>query len=80
MCFLNLSLAAFFIIVSVSSTIHTKYDDMTTKQVLSFALITLVLGIVVLTLIWGVYQLIYGVLLRKLNRNYKELAKLDGLN
>lgn len=28
---------------------------------------------------WLYYQLVYGILLRKLNKNYKELAKLDEL-
>jgi hypothetical protein len=36
----------------------------------------LVTGIMLL-LFWGFYQLLYGILLKKLNRNYIELAKLD---
>jgi|TARA_B110001469_G_scaffold42871_1_gene42333 hypothetical protein len=36
----------------------------------------LVTGIMLL-LFWGFYQLLYGILLNKLNRNYTELAKLD---
>ena len=34
----------------------------------------------VLFLYWLFYQLLYGILLRKLNRNYTELAKLEELN
>ena len=36
----------------------------------------LVTGIMLL-FFWGFYQLLYGILLKKLNRNYIELAKLD---
>ena len=34
--------------------------------------ITIALG-----LLWGLYRIIYGLLLRKLNRNYRELKKLE---
>ena len=34
--------------------------------------ITITLG-----LLWGLYRIIYGLLLRKLNRNYRELKKLE---
>ncbi|WP_299120780.1 hypothetical protein [uncultured Tenacibaculum sp.] len=37
------------------------------------------LGFMVLIL-WLFYKIIYGVLLRKLNKNYKELSKLEDLN
>tara|TARA_B110000091_G_C13729872_1_gene438551 strand:+ start:36 stop:650 length:615 start_codon:yes stop_codon:yes gene_type:complete len=40
-------------------------------------LIMLIVTIVMLLLLWGFYQLLYGILLKKLNRNYTELAKLD---
>ena len=36
--------------------------------------------IIVFALLWLFYRLVYGILLRKLNRNYKELAKLDDIN
>jgi uncharacterized membrane protein YdcZ (DUF606 family) len=35
--------------------------------------------LVILLVFWLFYQLLYGILLRKLNRNYKELAKLEGI-
>jgi dolichyl-phosphate-mannose--protein O-mannosyl transferase len=41
------------------------------------------LGVVILTsvvivgLFWLFYRLLYGILLRKLNTNYKELKKID---
>ncbi|MGC4039645.1 MAG: hypothetical protein QM710_02300 [Flavobacterium sp.] len=33
--------------------------------------------LVVVSAIWGFYKLIYGILLGKLNKNYKELKKID---
>ena len=40
--------------------------------ILLMALATLI----ILLLFWGFYQLLYGILLKKLNKNYTELAKL----
>ncbi len=36
--------------------------------------------IIFLGLFWLFYQLLYGILLKKLNKNYKELSKLEELN
>lgn len=41
-----------------------------------YLLIGLVATILMLGIIWGIYSLLYGILLRKLKRNYKELRKL----
>ena len=43
-------------------------------------LIMMLVTIIMLFLFWGFYQLLYGILLNKLNRNYIELAKLDQEN
>ena len=43
-------------------------------------LIMMLVTIIMLFLFWGFYQLLYGILLNKLNRNYNELAKLDQEN
>ena len=43
-------------------------------------LIMTLVTIIMLFLFWGFYQLLYGILLNKLNRNYIELAKLDQEN
>jgi len=40
-------------------------------------LIMMLVTVIMLLLFWGFYQLLYGILLNKLNRNYIELAKLD---
>ncbi|WP_439131954.1 hypothetical protein [Polaribacter sp.] len=36
--------------------------------------------LIALVLLWLFYKIVYGILLKKLNRNYKELAKLDALS
>ncbi len=40
-------------------------------------ILVLVIGAAVLLISWLLYQLIYGLLLRRLNKNYKELEKMD---
>ena len=32
---------------------------------------------IILMIIWGIYTLIYGLLLRKLKANYKEIKRLE---
>ncbi|MFV8226067.1 hypothetical protein [Christiangramia aquimixticola] len=48
----------------------------TTNWILFIGGILLIL-IVLLGLIWLIYRLVYGILLRRLNKNYKELKKLE---
>ena len=43
-------------------------------------LIMMLVTTIMLFLFWGFYQLLYGILLKKLNKNYIELAKLDQEN
>ena len=43
----------------------------------SIILIMVIITVIILTVIWSFYQLIYGNLLKKINRNYRELKKLD---
>ena len=48
-----------------------------TNGKLIVALITIVVTVVFVGLIWLFYKLIYGILMKRLNRNYKELKKLE---
>lgn len=49
----------------------------------SYHTLCITLGVILLTFIvilgtfWGFYKLLYGILMRKLNANYKELKKID---
>ena len=47
------------------------------KQLILLTLIIIVATIVFIVIIWLFYKLIYGLLLKRLNRNYKELKKLE---
>lgn len=46
------------------------------QTILIYAVFIAITGIFVL-LMWLFYKLIYGLLLKRLNKNYKELKKLD---
>ncbi|WP_296637025.1 hypothetical protein [Polaribacter sp.] len=47
------------------------------QQVITITIISQIIGLlIILVLLWLFYKLVYGILLRKLNKNYKELVKL----
>lgn len=68
----------FGVIVSIA-TLKT-HPEFNSKQILVSIIITIVVLIIMVIILWCFYQLLYGILLRKLNKNYKELAKLEELN
>ncbi|WP_339756467.1 hypothetical protein [uncultured Winogradskyella sp.] len=56
---------------------HKQVVEFSTNQMLVlYAFVVLVAG-VFLILLWLFYRLIYGVLLKRLNKNYEELKKLE---
>ncbi|CAA0202948.1 hypothetical protein ACE1MK_01580 [Tenacibaculum maritimum] len=59
------------------SMIQTNIEELSSKKLSLFICLAIISTIILLVLIWGFYQLIYGFLLRKLTINYKELAKLE---
>ena len=75
----NLGYLALIMVVVTIATLNTNFDEISTKQLLLVIVSTLIATILILGLLWLFYQLLYGILLRKLNRNYKELAKLDSV-
>ncbi|AUC77234.1 hypothetical protein [Olleya sp. Bg11-27] len=63
-------------------SLKTKNTDfnvtaMSTMELSKFIGIVTVLTIIVMAIIFGFYSLIYGILLKRLNRNYKELKKIE---
>ena len=76
----NLGYMALMMIIVMVAEINFKIEDISTKQIILTILLTLVVTLVLLGVLWLFYQLLYGILLKKLNRNYKELAKLDDIN
>ncbi|WP_179006771.1 hypothetical protein [Winogradskyella forsetii] len=57
--------------------ISQQLEDASSRQLVVMALITVGITAVFLVLIWLFYKLIYGILIKRLNRNYKELKKLE---
>lgn len=76
----NLGYMALVIMTVTIATINLSFDELNTKQLLLIIVSTLIASLLILGIVWLFYQLLYGFLLRKLKRNYKELAKLDDIN
>ncbi|WP_179338362.1 hypothetical protein [Winogradskyella ludwigii] len=57
--------------------ISEKLSTASPAQLAVMLLITVVITVVFLLFIWLFYKLIYGILIKRLNRNYKELKKLE---
>jgi len=76
----NLGYMALVMLVFTIATINVNFDEYNAKQILLITVATLIATLLILGILWLFYQLLYGILLRKLKRNYKELAKLDNLN
>ena len=56
---------------------HQQIVEASTAQMLAFYAVAAVTAGVILVILWLFYRLIYGILLKRLNRNYKELKKLE---
>lgn len=76
----NLSYIVILWFVVLSSLVFNETSEISSKITIGFIIAMIILSIVVIAAFWLIYQLLYGILLRKLNKNYKELAKLDELN
>lgn len=75
--FFNLSYLGLTMIVVTIASIKINIDHLNNKQILLVVFLMLIASVIIIGLFWLFYQLLYGILLRKLNRNYKELAKLE---
>ena len=75
------------IIITFISLKNSTRDIILQNQIIDFKLnfdddesiiiIMVIITVIILTVIWSFYQLIYGNLLKKINRNYRELKKID---
>ncbi len=73
---------SYIILIMISYVAYTIYTDFITKNDFSSEMTIAILGllflsVIIIALMWGFYQLIYGFLLKKLKRNYEELQKID---
>lgn len=73
----NLGYMALLMIIVMIAEINFKFEELETKQILLIVLLTIVVTFVLLGALWLFYQLLYGILLKKLNKNYKKIAQLD---
>ncbi|WP_179316850.1 hypothetical protein [Winogradskyella undariae] len=79
----NLLLALISIPISLSFSISEhpelskQISTASSAQLAIMLLIVIIFTAVFLTVIWLFYKLIYGILIKRLNRNYKELKKLE---
>ena len=80
----NLVVAGISLVVGFYQSLHNdpviseEIKDFSDKQMLvAYAVMTIFSALFIL-IIWLFYKLIYGLLLKRLNRNYKELGRLEG--
>lgn len=78
--YFNLGIMLFILLYEIWLIYQEYFFDKNAKQIFIFILIAIITMAIVLLITLGIYQLLYGILLRKLHRNYKELAKLEELN
>ncbi len=57
--------------------ISQKFAEFSDKQMFKATVLMIFVVAVFVLIIWLFYRLIYGILLKRLNRNYKELKKLE---
>ena len=73
----NLGYMVLVMVVATIASIQTNLEDLNNKKILFIVFASLIATLLILGILCLFYQLLYGLLLKKLNRNYKELAKLD---
>mgnify|MGYP006098147593 FL=1 len=73
----NLGYMLLVMVVATVASIQTNLEDLNNKKILFIVFASLIATLLILGILCLFYQLLYGFLLKKLNRNYKELAKLD---
>jgi hypothetical protein len=73
----NLGYMLLVMVVATNASIQTNLEDLNNKKILFIVFASLIATLLILGILFLFYQLLYGFLLKKLNTNYKELAKLD---
>ncbi len=76
----NLISVGFFMATMFYFILFEKFAGMSNQKLMISIVVIILVLIAFLLILWLFYQLLYGILLKKLNRNYKELAILDELN
>jgi len=69
--------AGFFIAFEYNPLLKERFEHESNFQLMCLIGILLLITVVIVFVFWLIYLLLYGILLRKLNTNYKELKKID---
>ena len=75
----NLSYLLFIIVILTYKMAAVEFSHFNMKQMSLFIAVMTLASIAVLGVFYLFYQLLYGILLRKLKKNYKEISTLDSL-
>ncbi|WP_027878593.1 hypothetical protein [Mesoflavibacter zeaxanthinifaciens] len=78
----NLTFIVILVPYFMYKAIKTNSSEIDLEHLTNFQILKLIGGIFLFTLlfagvVWFIYNLIYGIILRRLNRNYKELKKME---
>ncbi len=73
----NLLAIVFTAILVCIGFLRTEYSNYTTSQSIKFTLLFIVLIGLFTGLVWLIYQVLYGILLKKLYKNYKEIVRFE---
>lgn len=73
----NLTYLVFISIMISVGSLRTEYAHFSTKESAMFLVFMVILTGIMVLVFWLFYQLLYGILLRKLNKNYKSLSDLE---
>ncbi|MGC6285135.1 MAG: hypothetical protein ACON4X_05715 [Polaribacter sp.] len=73
----NLGYIALVMVAFTIASINVNMEELNNKQIALLIFFMIIITFLILGVMFLFYQLIYGILLRKLRRNYKELAKLE---
>ncbi len=76
LAFIAMTIALYFA-VTRNSDLMLKLDGATTGKIILLVSLALIITAGFVCIIWLFYKLLYGILLKRLNRNYSELKKLD---
>ncbi len=76
MVFISIPLSLYFEF-NQNPEFHNQVASMDSTQMFALYAITVVVTGVIILIFWLFYRLIYGILLKRLNRNYEELKKLE---
>lgn len=73
----NLAFFALVMLAATIASIQVDFNDLTNKQLVFVVIFMFIFSLIILAVLFLFYQLLYGILLRKLNRNYKELSNIE---